>query len=797
MKTRSSSRKNRYLKGVGILLLAAALIVGVMGCPAGPEPDPDPTQYRLSVSSTTGGVVTEPGEGEFTYDEGTVVNLVAEVEDGYQFVNWTGDVSTASDPGAAETTVTMNGDYSITANFQEVSDVVPVLDWYDLDSIRDDLAGHYILMNDLDSTSPGYEELASATANGGRGWEPIGVYDESDPVGGFAGYFQGQDYEIRALFIDRAEEDGVGLFGFIGEGGAIEDIGVVDSDVGGNEYVGGLAGVNWGTLRNCYSSGSVSGELRVGGLVGRNEGGTVSHCYSSATVAGEESVAGLVGRNLGDGTVSDSYSSATVVGGWQYIGGLVGSNYKSTVSNSHYNYDDVLISGQNIITTGALFKEDFEEWLANDKFLDVDDRLSHEDGHYLISSVGDFKQLLAFGQDSSLKFKLQNDLDLGDHPDFFIPYLAGQFDGDGHKIWNLSFNIDFVSQVGLFGNIAIGGKVTRLGAENVDITGARSVGGLVGTNHGTVSNCYSTGVLRNTRQVGGLVGGNAGTVTNSYSTASVSGLHLVGGLVGGNVATVNDCYATGDVTGDDASVGGLVGGNTATVSDSHSAGSVTGRRWVGGLVGRSTGTVSNSYSKGSVTGNLFAVGGLVGGTAEGTVSSSYSTGSVTGPIDVGGLVGWNWVATVSDSYSTGIVTRSLPADPGWTATSEHVGGFVGRNSRGQVTNCYSTGSVHYQGVVDDPTDKGFAGWVDTEGDYLMTGNFWDTEASGQSSTAGEATGKTTVEMMNIATFTDTDTEGLDEPWGMTGVASGETNPAYIWNIVNGQTYPFLSWQSVG
>jgi len=266
--------------------------------------------------------------------------------------------------------------------------------------------------------------------------------------------------------------------------------------------------------------------------------------------------------------------------------------------------------------------------------------------------------------------------------------------------------------------------------------------------------------------------------------------------VGGNVAIVSGCHATGDVTGDDASVGGLVGGSSGTISDSYFAGSVTGRRWVGGLVGRSTGTVSNSYSEGSVTGELFAVGGLVGGTNEGTVSSSYSTGSVTGPIDVGGLVGWNWVATVSDSYATGIVTRSSPADSGVDPASPNVGGFVGRNSRGQITNCYSTGSVHYQGV-DDPTDKGFAGSVDTDGDYQMTGNFWDTEASGQSSTAGEATGKTTAEMMDIATFTNTDTEGLDEPWDMTGVASGETNPAYIWNIVNGQTYPFLSWESVG
>jgi hypothetical protein len=76
--------------------------------------------YDLTISSTEGGSVIEPGEGVFTYDEGTVVDLVAEAEEGYRFVEWTGDVGTVADVHAATTTITMNGDYSITANFEEV-----------------------------------------------------------------------------------------------------------------------------------------------------------------------------------------------------------------------------------------------------------------------------------------------------------------------------------------------------------------------------------------------------------------------------------------------------------------------------------------------------------------------------------------------------------------------------------------------------------------------------------------------------------------------------------------------------
>jgi hypothetical protein len=74
-------------------------------------------QYDLTVSSMEGGSVTEPGEEAFTYDEGTVVDLVAEAEEGYRFVEWTGDVGTIADVYAAETTITMNGDYAIAADF--------------------------------------------------------------------------------------------------------------------------------------------------------------------------------------------------------------------------------------------------------------------------------------------------------------------------------------------------------------------------------------------------------------------------------------------------------------------------------------------------------------------------------------------------------------------------------------------------------------------------------------------------------------------------------------------------------
>ncbi len=79
-----------------------------------------PAQYTLMVASTAGGSVTNPGEGTFTRNAGTEVTLVAQADAGYEFLNWTGAVSTVADVNATSTTITMNGNYSITANFAEI-----------------------------------------------------------------------------------------------------------------------------------------------------------------------------------------------------------------------------------------------------------------------------------------------------------------------------------------------------------------------------------------------------------------------------------------------------------------------------------------------------------------------------------------------------------------------------------------------------------------------------------------------------------------------------------------------------
>jgi hypothetical protein len=103
--------KHDLATAAGIFLIVVALVVGVTGCDGA-------RTCQLTISSALGGNVTIPGEGTFAYDAGTVVPLVATPDEAYQFRSWTGDVAYIANPNAASTTITMNGNYAIVANFE-------------------------------------------------------------------------------------------------------------------------------------------------------------------------------------------------------------------------------------------------------------------------------------------------------------------------------------------------------------------------------------------------------------------------------------------------------------------------------------------------------------------------------------------------------------------------------------------------------------------------------------------------------------------------------------------------------
>lgn len=151
----------------------------------------------------------------------------------------------------------------------------------------------------------------------------------------FIGMFDGRGHTVFNLTITASTQDYVGLFGFVGVGGRIKNMGVVNVAIQGRGYVGGLAGkINLGELIACHADGSVNGtSSSAGGLVGENYGSTITFCHAVGPVVGATGVGGLVGAN--NGRLSACYADCSVVGTGQYsnAGGLVGYNEGNTTIN--------------------------------------------------------------------------------------------------------------------------------------------------------------------------------------------------------------------------------------------------------------------------------------------------------------------------------------------------------------------------------------------------------------------------------------------------------------------------------
>ncbi|WP_270482412.1 fimbrillin family protein [Alistipes communis] len=150
-------------------------------------------------------------------------------------------------------------------------------------------------------------------------WTPIGT--ESQP---YTGTFNGKDKTITGLTVNQEGTNYVGLIGYLGSGGKVQNVTLTDVSVTGYWYVGGVVGYNGGTMTGCTVSGSVSGDSSVGGVVGWN-GGTVTACYATSDVSGYSDVGGVAGRNY-YGTVTGCTSSGSVSGSLN-VGGVVGYNY--------------------------------------------------------------------------------------------------------------------------------------------------------------------------------------------------------------------------------------------------------------------------------------------------------------------------------------------------------------------------------------------------------------------------------------------------------------------------------------
>ena len=159
---------------------------------------------------------------------------------------------------------------------------------------------------DFDTNGNGLADAGDAYWNDGSGWAPLGYYRSADDQRLFKATFDGGAHTISNIFISRADQDNVGLFG-INSGGNITNVVLVEIDVTGNDYVGGLVGDNeeGGRIRDNAVSGAVTGNDYVGGLVGDNkEGGRIIDSAATGSVTGITLAAGRTSMGFGSAVVT-------------------------------------------------------------------------------------------------------------------------------------------------------------------------------------------------------------------------------------------------------------------------------------------------------------------------------------------------------------------------------------------------------------------------------------------------------------------------------------------------------------
>ncbi len=688
-----------------------------------------------------------------------------------------------------------------------------------LQGMKNGLTGRYALGSNID---------ASATSgwNSGAGFVPVG-----DASTRFTGTFDGLGHTITGLTIIRGATDYVGLFGHTGTGSIVRNAGLLDVSITGRFGVGGLAGASLSTISNTYTTGTVlSTDYGVGGLVGRNFR-AIANSYSTANVTGSNvgGLVGIQGTTVDSGSITSSHATGNVTGTANYTGGLVGYNYETNTINNSYstgavsgvNYVGGLVGGNygpisNSYSTGSVSGSSSAGGLVGiagggtvtNSYWDTETsgkatsagggtgKTSAEMRQQATFSGFDFTnnwwlsegntrpflrsewstgitnahQLQLMAMNLGATYTLQSDIDLG--PAFaavngkypgmwgaagFAPVgsnaanFTGTFEGLNRTIGGLTINTPSSPNVGLFGAIGAGATLGNVALTGGSITGLYNVGALAGSNSGgTISNAYAESTV--------AAGGTEDTwfPGNGFPVAKAGG--LVGLNTNGGIVTTS--HASGNVSGIRA-VGGLVGLNSgaSSISFSHATGNVSGTQMIGGLLGlndfQSANTVSDSYATGSVTGDD-AAGGLAGWNGW-NVTRSYATGAVSGVSAIGGLLGYNRFGSVTYSYATGPATGTTT-----------VAGLIGTAETGPVQYSYATGKVTGSSVLG-----GLVGGTGAQGNpAVVTNSFWDSTTTGQTTSTGGGTPKTSAELMTQSTLTNSGWDFTNTWW----MADGSTRP---------------------
>ena len=491
------------------------------------------------------------------------------------------------------------------------------------DTNPDFLGYNFALKNDIDASQV-------------QGYEAIGGGGE------YKGTFDGRDNRIIGLDVSG---DNAGIFSTIGKDGKVEDLRVYSGTFSGTNNAGAVAGVNNGAISNVTAFGNVvSAEGSSNSTELKKDDGSTVHVGAAGGVAGVNT--GTIDNVTvsGTATAADGEEGNTALSA---AGGIVGINMGDTakISNSSSN-SAVNASAESTYALGGAAG-------VNSGTLENVDSLGVTTGIYKVQTGG---ILYAEYSDN-------------------VGGIAGTNSGSISNAYNESIVSGRDNVGGIIGTNEAGTTVENV-SNAASVTGEAGtngtsdyVGGLAGTNSGTITNGRNNGTITGNQYVGGLVGNNASADSKlenlvNDEAAAITGDNFVGGIAGSNAGTITaidqQLVNRGSITGQ-TYVGGVAGVNTETGVIANTISSIAlhvktpysddsddsnDPKYFGGVVGQNQGTIQGATNESSVdvaADGASMVGGIIGentetGKLEGTIANK---GVVSGKSDVGGIIGSN------------------------------------------------------------------------------------------------------------------------------------------------------------
>lgn len=572
-----------------------------------------------------------------------------------------------------------------------------------LQAINTNLSGNYALRNSIDATATQDWNVNAGTGIK-EGFQSLGTSAEA-----FTGKFDGLDYNIFNLKINRETEDNVGLFGVVGNDAVINNVTLVGGSITGGTNVGALAGSVQGSahISNITNSASVTGTSNVGGIAGSSDGSEFTGLINTGTIKAEKSTdasnaGGLIGSMNGGTLGGESYNLGAVSADNYNVGGLVGHAVNSIIGNK----DTINEDGQTV------------------QGMTVYNRLNVTGAYNVGGIVGNMEGSTVQNAENS------GDVTSTGYLDGTYMYHTDRNSIEGYDTATktASIGVQIANVGGIVGNASDGSTITNaLNAGNVSSESAQATETVANVNdeNKTEDVTYTYYTAGN---VGGIVGSAVDTdITNATNQENeIRGAHNVGGIAGyfANSESADKMYSlTNGINdgGDIMATGARATGTGSLIvngfAQEHIRPGDGGKDEhfnignTGGIVGYMSGDnvyIASSANRGTVhtlepenaeyvssASKAANVGGIVGKIdrssaaddqdkqdiredySKAAVSNSYNTGDVMGYTGVGGIAGMMYNGEIAGSYNLGYLRTTRQSTVGGSIDALNMGGIVG------------------------------------------------------------------------------------------------------------------------